>query len=73
MAGLVNLPPDEWSKWASYFGELFPTAGKGFIDDMCARMIRTLACCRKSQPMLKASCYMRLCQFGNALKELEHG
>ena len=39
----VTIPPYEWRNWAGLFGEIFPTASEGWIEQMTRRMLRTLS------------------------------
>ena len=42
MADVNLIEHGDWQRMASYFGKMFPTANKAWIEQMCRRMCRTL-------------------------------
>ena len=66
----ITIPSDEWRNWASYFAELFPTAGEGWIEQMTRRMLRELGFEGKSTRMSGKEYLNRVTLFQHALSEL---
>ena len=66
----VNVPPDEWENWATYYAAQFPGATKEFIEQMTQRMIRTLSYCGITRRMSHTDFNMRCRKTLEALRAI---
>ena len=66
----INITADEWRDWAFYYGQLFPTADKDWIESMVERMMRTLSFCGKTTQMGEFDFKMRCKKTAEAMKAI---
>lgn len=66
----INITADEWRDWAFYFGQLFPTASKDWIEEMVERMMRMLAFAGPTTQMGELDFKMRCKKTAEALKAI---
>jgi hypothetical protein len=66
----INITSHEWSDWAAYFGDRFPTADDDWIESMTERMMRTLAYCGIPHRMMKEDFMDRCRHLAKSLAEI---